>query len=71
MTPPQLTADTPVLNITHPRHIHIGVLLWHKFNVAILHRLDSRLGKWGDFDIPLVGQKWLNHHARAVAFGSF
>ena len=30
MTPPQLTRNTPVPNVVHPRHIHVGVLFWHE-----------------------------------------
>ena len=69
--PPQLTADAPVLDITHPCHVHVGVLLWHELNVAILHRFNRWFGKGFNRHIPLVGQKWFNDCTGAVATGGF
>ena len=40
--PTKLTGNTPVLNVVHPCHIHIGVLLWDKLDATILNRFNCR-----------------------------
>ena len=41
MTPPQLTADTPVMQILHPVQIHLIETLRYKAEVAVLQSIDS------------------------------
>jgi hypothetical protein len=42
VTPPQLTGDTPVLNIAHPGEVHVFVLLRHELDVAVFNRFNRR-----------------------------
>ena len=67
VTPPQLTGNTPVLNIAHPGEVHVFVLLRHELDVAVLHRFNRRFSQHVGADVPLVGQHRLNYHAAAVA----
>src|SRR5690554_7558236 len=46
MAPPQLAADAPVLNVTHPTEIHVLVLLGYKLNKAVFYGSNRRLGEW-------------------------
>ncbi len=47
MTPPQLTRDTPVLNVVHPRHVHVAVLLRHELDVDHLAPLQLQAAASG------------------------
>jgi len=67
VTPPQLTGDTPVLNIAHPGEVHVFVLLRHELNAAVLNRFNSRFRQHVGTHVPLVGQHWLDNHAATVA----
>ena len=67
VTPPQLTGDTPVLNIAHPGEVHVFVLLRHELNVAVFNRFYGRLRQHVGTHVPLVGQHRLDHHAATVA----
>ena len=67
VTPPQLTGDTPVLNIAHPGEVHVFVLLRHELNVAVFNGFDCWLGQHVRAHVPLVGQHRLDHHAAAIA----
>ena len=69
VAPPQLTGNTPVLNVAHPAEVHVFVGFRHKLNIAVFHRCNGWLGQGFGVDIPLVGQHWLNHHAATVAVG--
>ena len=67
VTPPQLTADAPILDVTHPREIHVFVLFRHELDAAIFHGGDGRFCQRLGGHVPLVGQPRLDHGARAVA----
>eukprot|EP00906_Rhabdomonas_costata_P016650 RCo023910 len=67
VTPPQLTGDTPVLNITHPGEVHVFILFRYELNTAILHRFNRRFRQHVRTHIPLVGQHWLDRHTTTVA----
>ncbi|CSI69587.1 Uncharacterised protein [Vibrio cholerae] len=67
MTPPQLARDTPVLNITHPREVHVLVLFWYELNIAIFYRFNRWFRQNTCANVPLVSQHWLNYHATTVA----
>ena len=69
VSPPQLSADAPVLQIPHPGKVGVLPLLGHEFDVAIFHRLDGGLGQLGHSDVPLIGQIGFQHGARSVAPG--
>ncbi len=67
MTPPQLTGDTPVLNIAHPGEVHVFVLLRHELDITVLNRFHRRFCQHVGADVPLVGQHRLDHHATTIA----
>ena len=67
VTPPQLTRDTPVLNIAHPGEIHVFVLLRYELNVAVLNRFNRRFRQYIGTHVPLVGQHWFDNYAATVA----
>ena len=67
MSPPQLSADAPILNVAHPGEIGVLPLLGHKLDDAGLDGLNGRLREFFRVDIPLRCQPRLNHRARAVA----
>ena len=67
MTPPQLTGDTPVLNITHPGEVHVFVLFRYELNTAIFHRFNRRFRQHIRTHIPLVGQHRFDRYTATVA----
>ena len=71
VAPPQLTADAPVLDVAHPREIHVFVLFWHERNAAVFDSGDGRFCQRFGRYVPLVGQPRLNDGARAVALRYF
>ena len=70
VAPPQLARDAPRLDVAQPFEIDLLVALRLEHRVALLHRLDGRLGQGVSVDVPLVRQPRLDHHARAVAVGN-
>ena len=56
MSPPQLPADAPVLDVVHPVEIGLRPVLRHEANAPRFNGFDGRLGKRFDFHVPLVGQ---------------
>jgi len=71
VAPPQLTADAPVLDVTHPREVHVFVLLWHERDAAVFNGGNRWFCQWLGRHVPLVGQPRLDDGARAVAFRYF
>src|SRR5450830_273130 len=71
VAPPQLTADAPVLDVAHPREVHVFVLLGHELDTAIFHGSNRRLGQRLGGHVPLVGQPRLDDSAGAVALRHF
>src|SRR5690554_6236636 len=69
VAPPQLTRNAPVLQIAHPRKIHVLVVFGHELDVAILHGFDGRFGQALYCDKPLIGEQRLDNVAGAVAVG--
>ncbi|CCK17247.1 hypothetical protein BN136_3257 [Cronobacter universalis NCTC 9529] len=67
VAPPELTGDTPVLNIAHPGEVHVFVLLRHKLNIAVFYRFHRRFRQHVGTHVPLVGQHRFDNHAAAVA----
>jgi hypothetical protein len=60
VAPPQLTADAPVLDVTHPGEVHVFVLLGHELDAAVFHGGNGRLGQRLGGHVPLVGQPRLD-----------
>ncbi len=69
VAPPQLARDAPVLQITHPREVHVLVVFGHELDVAVFHRLDGRLGQCFHRHEPLIGQQRLDHVTGTIAVG--
>ncbi len=67
MTPPELTGDTPVLNIAHPGEVHVFVLLRYKLDVAVFNGFNRDFRQRCGTHIPLVSQHRLDNHAATVA----
>src|SRR5471030_189946 len=71
VAPPQLTTDAPILDVAHPREVHVFVLLWHELDAAVFNGSNRRLGQWLGRHVPLVGQPRLDDGAGAIAFRHF
>ncbi len=71
MSPPQLAADTPVLNVAHPRKVGVFPLLGYELNGALFDSFDSGSGEFFCIDIPLWRQPRLYDGARAIASWHF
>ena len=69
VSPPELAADTPRLDVLHPVEERLFPRLGDDLDRARAHRLDRRLRELFGIDVPLVGQPGLDHHAAAVAVG--
>ena len=67
MPPPDLARDAPRLDVLHPVVEGRFPLRRHEHGLAPAHRLDRRLRQRLGVDIPLVGEKRLDHCAGAVA----
>ena len=66
MSPPQLPADTPVLDVAHPLEVGLGPALRHEARRPGLDCRDGGSGERRDPDIPLIGQIGLEHRAAAI-----
>ena len=66
VTPPQLTGDTPVLNVAHPGVVHVLVLLRHKFDIAFLNSFYSGFSQRFSIGKPLVRQHRLDDNTTTV-----
>ena len=71
VSPPKLTADTPVLNITHPSEIGVFPIFRNELNIAVLDCFDRRVCKRLYCHIPLVCEIGLDNHAAAIATRHF
>ena len=69
MTPPQLAADAPVLQVFHPVAISVDPVARHEAHVAVVGQLQAAFAQRVHLHEPLVGQVRLDHLAGAVAFG--
>jgi len=67
VAPPDLAADTPVLDVPHPVEIGVLPVVRHEADAAVLDRPDGWLRQGPDFDVPLVGEEGLDDRPRAVA----
>ena len=69
MSPPQLAADAPVLDVAHPGEIGVFPLLRHELDGAVLDGGNGRFGQLPGIDVPLVGQVGFYYHPGAVPAG--
>ena len=71
MSPPELSADTPVLDIPHPFEIGFRPVFRHEANATVLHRLDRRRRQRSGFNEPLIGQERLDDRMGSITAGDF
>ena len=69
MSPPQLTGNTPILQIIHPREVHVFVLLGHEFDTSVFHGLNGGFTEYGGSYVPLIGKHGLDGYTAAIAKG--
>ncbi len=67
MSPPQLTGNTPWLNVFHPVEVGLFPILRHDLCASITNRSHGWLCEFGCVHIPLVSQIWLDWHTTAIA----
>ena len=67
MAPPDLPRDAPGLDVLHPVEERRFPLRRHEHGFALAHGGDRRLRQRLGVDVPLIGEKRLEHGAGAVA----
>ncbi len=67
MTPPELAADAPVLDVPHPLEVGLVPVFGNEADPAVLDRADRGPGERCDAHVPLVGQPGLDDGAAAIA----
>ena len=67
MTPPQLTGDTPVMNVLHPAHIGLAEAIRNELDLAVLHDAHCVLSQRRHLDKPLCRGNRLYRRTAAVA----
>ena len=67
MPPPQLSRDTPVLDVAHPGKVGVFPLLRHELDVAVFDFLNGRFGQRFCVHVPLIGEVGLDNHTGAIA----
>ena len=65
VAPPELARDAPGLDVPHPLEVGLLPVLRDEDGVALLHRLDRRLGQGLGVHVPLVGQVGLDDRRRS------
>ena len=66
VTPPDLTADAPVLDVAHPLEIGVLPVVRHEADAPVLHRGDGGLRQGGGAHVPLVREPGLDDGPGAV-----
>ena len=67
MTPPQLAADAPVVDVLHPVQIGLGEAVGDELGLPLLHHPDGLLSQRLHLDEPLGGDDGLHVVVTAVA----
>src|SRR5438552_5682882 len=67
MSPPELTRDTPVMDVFQPVHIDFVEALWYDFHQTILNRTHGWCRQWHHLDKPLLRNERFNHSVAALA----
>ena len=70
MSPPELPANAPVLNVVHPVEVGLRPVFRNKLDAARFDGFDSRLGQWLDFYVPLIRKIRLDDGVAAIATGN-
>ena len=66
LTPPQLTRDTPVLDVLHPVAVYILIFLGNKLDLVLHHRAGCGLSQFLHRQEPLHRQLRLDGHTRTL-----
>ncbi len=66
MTPPELAGDAPVVDVGHPLHVGLAVVVGGEGDVALLDSLDGFVRERLDLDEPLHGEAWLDDDPGAL-----
>ena len=69
VSPPDLAADTPVLDVAHPFVVGVLPVVGHEADPSVFHCFDGGSRQWCDPHVPLVGEKRLDNGSGAVAAG--
>ena len=69
VSPPDLPADAPVLDVAHPLVVGVLPVVRHELDAALLDCLDRGSGQRRDLHVPLIGEERLDDGAGAVAAG--
>ena len=56
VSPPELAADAPVLDVAHPVVVGVLPVVRHEADAPVLHRGDGRSGQGRDAHVPLIGE---------------
>ncbi len=67
VSPPELSADTPVLDIVHPVKVGLRPVRGYESNPTGFDGLDGGFRECLDAHVPLVGQVRLDHSTAAIA----
>src|SRR5256886_12389778 len=67
MPPPELTRDTPVVDVLQPVQVDFVEARGHDLQQIVLDGSDSGSGEWHHLDEPLLGNERLNHGVTALA----
>ena len=67
MSPPELAADAPILDLVHPFVIHRAPIVGHEADAAVLDGADGRFRQRLDVDEPLIGEQGLEDGVAAIA----
>ena len=67
VTPPDLAADAPVLDVVHPFEVAVLFVVGNEADASTFDGIDGRFGQRPGLDIPLVGQERFDDDTGAVA----
>ena len=67
VSPPQLAADAPVLDLVHPLEVHAGPIVRHEADLSRFDGADGRLRQRLDVDEPLIGEQGFEYGVAAIA----
>jgi hypothetical protein len=66
MSPPQLTADTPILDVLKPVEVGLLEAFRHDLDASVFHRVETGIGKRLDLHEPLLGDHRLDNFTAAL-----
>ncbi|EKD83109.1 MAG: hypothetical protein ACD_39C00886G0003 [uncultured bacterium] len=70
MSPPQLTADTPVSYVFHPVQVNTDPAVWRKAQSSAFNRFYGLFGEWFHFYEPLIREVWFDNSLAALTMAN-